>query len=245
MYLNRKTGRSHIDRGELCQDSARSLSSINRSFSIYVISDGAGSSKKSDIGSSLVCERILEATGKEYDIQKIRNKNFWIQVISEIQLELKKLIEGTELLLRDFASTIVAVVVFHNEGDFLCVHLGDGYIFGSKENQSQILSKQKNVEYANQTYLFTDKNFEENLLINLFEIQKYDYLFLTSDGLEPLMVKSGEPFLPFFTPLSKFLSSKNYSIEKKIQAIDDILDKASNNKSLGCYDDLSLIIIEL
>ena len=245
LYLNKAVGRSHLKNNEPCQDAVGACSDIRGLLSVYFISDGAGSAKKSHKGSSILCDNILNSVTASVNKEEIKNKKFWVEAINKARDEIESQISATEYSLRDFASTLVAVVVFHQDKTFLCVHIGDGYIFGLLDNNTEILSQQNNVEYANQTRLFTDANFEENLNINQFRTSNYKYLVISSDGLEPILIKHSQPFMPFFQPLTNFLVNQGNSREKKIEAIEQIFFKASKDENLGCYDDLSLVVIEL
>ena len=176
LYLNKAVGRSHLKNNEPCQDAVGACSDIRGLLSVYFISDGAGSAKKSHKGSSILCDNILNSVTASANKEEIKNKKFWVEAINKARDEIENQISATEYSLRDFASTLVAVVVFHQDKTFLSVHIGDGYIFGLLDNNTEILSQQNNVEYANQTFLFTDANFEENLNIN--QLPFFDHLYL-------------------------------------------------------------------
>ena len=53
MFAKLITGKNHIKNSEVCQDNWRAYYSINNKLTILVLSDGAGSSKKSNIGYQL------------------------------------------------------------------------------------------------------------------------------------------------------------------------------------------------
>ena len=87
---------------------------------------------------------ILNSVTASANKEEIKNKKFWAEAINKARDEIERQITASEYSLRDFASTLVAVVVFHQDKTFLCVHIGDGYIFGLLDNNTEILSQQNN-----------------------------------------------------------------------------------------------------
>ncbi len=53
MFAKLITGKSHIKNNEVCQDNWRAHYSINNKLTILVLSDGAGSSNKSNLDSKV------------------------------------------------------------------------------------------------------------------------------------------------------------------------------------------------
>ena len=86
----------------------------------------------------------------------------------------------------------------------LTTHIGDGYILALDEIDAHIISEPSNGEYANETYFFTQNDFEQNLRIYNHELTKYKYIMLSSDGLEPILIKNKKPFEGFFKPVINF-----------------------------------------
>ena len=79
----------------------------------------------------------------------------------------------------------------------LTTHIGDGYVLAFDEINAHIISEPSNGEYVNETYFFTQNDFEQNLRIYNHELNKYKYIMLTSDGLEPIIIKNKKPFEVF------------------------------------------------
>ena len=202
MFAKLITGKNHIRNSEVCQDNWRAYYSINNKLTILVLSDGAGSSKKSNIGSKLICEEIINECSN-YTIKEIKDREWWIKLIKNVH---------HEILNKD-----------------------------KNNNLQDIISEPSNGEYVNETYFFTQNDFEQNLRIYNHELNKYKYIMLTSDGLEPIIIKNKKPFEGFFNPVIKFLI--NEENEKKIyEALSASIKKAYET---ACYDDVSIVLHEI
>ena len=101
--------------------------------------------------------------------------------------------------------TMQKIIISHEENLLLTTHIGDGYVLAFDEINAHIISEPSNGEYVNETYFFTQNDFEQNLRIYNHELTKYKYIMLTSDGLEPIIIKNKKPFEGFFNPVIKFL----------------------------------------
>ena len=238
MFAKLITGKNHIKNSEVCQDNWRAYYSINNKLTILVLSDGAGSSKKSNIGSKLICEEIINECSN-YTIKEIENREWWIKLIKNVHHEILNKDKNNNL--QDYRATLLVAIISHEENLLLTTHIGDGYVLAFDEINAHIISEPSNGEYVNETYFFTQNDFEQNLRIYNHELTKYKYIMLTSDGLEPIIMKNKKPFEGFFKPVIKFLI--NEENDKKIyEALSASIKKAYET---ACYDDVSIVLHEI
>lgn len=141
-------GTSHAKSESPCQDAShcRLLKTSDGSpVLVAVVSDGAGSALRSEVGSALTCslfveemKSLFELGGAVRDITPDFARGWLIRLHNEIALRA----EAEELKPRDFASTVLAAVVGLDLAAF--IQIGDGAIVIAAQEEPE------EYNYANQ-----------------------------------------------------------------------------------------------
>ena len=178
---------------------------------VAVVSDGAGSAKFSDQGSSLACSLFVKEvsrylgsgkTVKDLDRSFIEN---WIDHFQkEISLEAKNL----EVSSREFACTILAAIVGNDYAAFFQV--GDGAIvILNPESETKEETYEQNFwpdkgEFENTTYFITDPMVKKNIMFDPLD-RRVEEISLFTDGIQHLTLhyQSQTVHNPFFKPMFK------------------------------------------
>ena len=117
-----------------------------------------------------------------------------------------------DFFLKDFASTIITVVITSN--NVFVAHLGDGAaIFLDDQNKLVKSSLPENGEYINQTYFFTNSDWEEHLRFQTLE-NDFETCLVMSDGVTPFALKGTEVFPEFVVPIINFIRNSKPEISK-------------------------------
>lgn len=182
-------GSSHLARDEEKQDSVTLASEDDRSLA-FCLSDGAGSSKKSQMSSKITANFVArELSGLPLKIQT-KGVGPWINdYIIQIVINLREIFysEFQTYDLRDFHCTLVAGVVF--DGNCLIAQIGDGAVLVGRTaktedvtilNDRLTFSEPENGEYINETYFVTEPNWLKHLRIQV--IPDMDWLIAGTDG---------------------------------------------------------------
>ena len=187
-------GSSHVDRGQGKQDNSHLIKDNNGNIS-FCISDGAGSSKNSELSSKIVTNFINQEFLKIPDLISSKGAGPWIndfiiQVVVNLRSELFETFKNYDL--RDYHCTLVAGLVFGNTA--IVVHVGDGFILAGKNeetvdknvlNKKLYFSKPENGEYKNETYFVTEPIWLKHLRIQV--LPDIDWLIAGSDGGEDIL----------------------------------------------------------
>ena len=187
-------GSSHVDRGQGKQDNSNLIEDDNGNIS-FCISDGAGSSKNSEVSSKIVTNFVNQEFLKIPDLINSKGKGPWIndfiiQVVIDLRAKLFDTFKNYDL--RDYHCTLVAGLVF--EKTAIVVHVGDGFILAGKNeevanenifNKSLYFSKPENGEYKNETYFITEPIWLKHLRIQV--LPDIDWLIAGSDGGEDIL----------------------------------------------------------
>ena len=172
-------GFSHIGNNIPCQDG--NAFRLSNDEYILAVTDGAGSSKKSNIGSKLICEEIVNECSN-YTIKEIKDREWWIKLIKNVHNEILNKDKNNNL--QDYRATLLVAIISHEENLLLTTHIGDGYVLAFDEKNAHIISEPSNGEYVDETYFFTQNNFVQNLRIYNHELTKYKYIYtLLTTGL--------------------------------------------------------------
>lgn len=158
-------GKGHIQTGLPCQDNNK-YTYLTRGWGIAVVSDGAGSASKSQIGSKIVVERVTthfvdairELRWIEHNI--LPSNEDWAQiaysVLRQVYNDMSNFAKQKNIAIKDLSATII--VLIHSPLGILSTHIGDGRA-GYRNSDGEwhsIITPHKGDE-ANQTIFITSQ----------------------------------------------------------------------------------------
>lgn len=229
-------GFSHVAEGLACQDFC-SDAITDDGWMVAAISDGAGSAHRSVEGAMAICKGMTSLLWE--NMPKITNgtqlKN------SAAQELIRDGIEGVRAALAEIAAedplscfhaTLIGVLAGGAGGLFF--HIGDGAAcaINGLDFSRSIISPPENAEYANETFFFTQDDWEQHLRFTTFD-EEFKLISLMSDGVTPfaLSAASTELHVPFFEPVSMYLNK--HSIEEGQKALSSTLENEAIRKITG------------
>lgn len=186
---DRRLGSSHAEQSLPCQDNICHLSKGN--WHSICISDGAGSSKFSEISSKFVAERFSQSLLLLADLIEVRGPGSWINdhIIYDV-LELRKGLKAhtASSELDDYHCTLVSILLGKDVA--IAVHIGDGAIVAGQcedtsdsvvsVNGTLVASLPENGQYKNETFFITEPHWLKHLRIKV--LGKVDWFVMGSDG---------------------------------------------------------------
>lgn len=239
------TGFSHVAEGQPCQDYLVA-SCVGQGWLVGIVSDGAGSASRGADGSRAICEGLLrhlvdylvefEQAHRERPVDELEMRQALIEGIECTRACLEN--DPTAGSLSDFHATVIGVVAGPH-GGFL-FHIGDGAGCATNANSFSptIMSQAENGDYANETFFFTQVDWQDHLRLTRFD-KECDLIVLMSDGVSPFALGPGgrEPYAPFLKPLSEYF--KTNSREQGVRALAATLEKDDIRPITG--DDKTLL----
>lgn len=187
------------------------------------IADGQSLKEHSIEGGKFALSRVNEYFKK----QNIGNLK--LRYIDEIQYEIISVIrDGLNILAEEkgknvfeFSSTLCALVIDKNTGEWVIVNLGDGVIVGiTREKQVQILSYPENGVTKQYTYLTTSRNVLSHIRIGCGNAKDFSSVLLLTDGVRGIYRDGVIPL-----EISALLKQNNYleigKIMEKLSGKDD------------------------
>jgi hypothetical protein len=182
-------GFSHQETGAACQDS-HATATLDNTWLVAAISDGAGSATRSAEGAHTVCHGIVryiaahlpQISQDEHQLNPTAAHLVVAAGVELIRLALANTANGDPLDF--FHATLVGVIAGANGGVFF--HIGDGAACAMEAESfsSCIISHPENGEYANETFFFTQPNWRDHLRITPFSAE-FNLIALMSDGVTP------------------------------------------------------------
>ncbi|MCL1875557.1 MAG: protein phosphatase 2C domain-containing protein [Synergistaceae bacterium] len=197
------TGTSHKRLSIPCQDYA--IAKIFQDVDGYdvllvVVSDGAGSALKAEIGSSIACCTVAEAVevylakrGQVEDIN-IDVARSWLR---SVQTAIKTQAKEDGGVVRDYACTLLIAVIGQNTA--ATMQVGDGAIVVSYGENWSLAHWPQRGEFANTTFFTIDDCAESQLEFKSHK-RRIIELAAFSDGIESLVIQYATQavFEPFF-----------------------------------------------
>lgn len=175
-------GRSHITNGIPCQDRV-SIKSKEDGIAV-ALADGAGSARLSHCGAEYITDYITDEIYS--DFETIYNdddgRNVKVQLMEKVTNVLQNLAIKLECAVKDLSSTLLVVVIKDNR--FLLLHLGDGVIGYSKNQDIKVATHPINGEFSNETYFTTSRDAINALRIAKGGLNEIEGFVLMSDGTE-------------------------------------------------------------
>lgn len=254
-------GLSHTKSGAPCQDASIVKTSRDGQWLIVVVSDGAGTAAKAEIGSKLVSEFFADELLELVEELQKRAPGHWINdfviaKVLETREALRELAKSDDI--RDYNCTLVACLQGPSGG--FSIHIGDGSILGGSSNKKlfssekpEFLSPPENGEYSNETYFITEGDWVKHLRV--MPMPKLDWLICCSDGGGDLaLVTDKEPKNGFLKPVVSAVFGEN-DLQKRNAILHAFLedpqaDKAtSDDKTIvfavkdGCQNSISNVFV--
>lgn len=197
------TGTSHVRLGTPCQDYAiaRVLVDLDgRDVLLVVVSDGAGSAAKAEIGSSIACTTIAEALevylaeGGRVEAIDTDVAQRWL---SMVQGAITAQAEDEAGVVRDYACTLLVAVVGENAA--ATMQVGDGAMVISEGDGWSWAHWPQRGEFANTTFFATEERAQRQMAFARSKGRIVE-LAAFSDGIEPLVIQyaTQSVFEPFF-----------------------------------------------
>jgi hypothetical protein len=235
-------GTSHQTSLGVCQD-AHALRFVERlDVFVGVVSDGAGSASRSDIGSRHTCDLALRRIAQA-PTAVLFSKSLAADVLEQVRADLQLLADDAGATARDFACTMLVAIIGREKAAFW--QIGDGAICfrERKEDRFEYAFWPEKGDYANVTFFVTDQNAQGQLEFDLV-LTEITELAMFSDGLERLALDfvSGEAHIAFFNglfPPVRSLPEAGYSKELSSQIAGFLVSDRVNKRT---DDDKTLLL---
>ncbi len=184
IYEFMKKGSRHIGTGEDCQDYVKHVP-LGEGVVAFALSDGAGRADYARDGAVCNVEAALDFL-QEYGLERLMDMD---------QAECKSLLLETCLQriqtaaderqcsdIRQFSATLLCGILGPKQ--YVCMHIGDGAIYGATAEQVFYNSEPENGLYSNITYFTVSEDAYEHLRVDKgWEVSNEKVLFMaTSDG---------------------------------------------------------------
>ena len=153
--LYKETGIRHIEHTKNCEDNVFRYITENGITSI-ALSDGAGSYKYAEKGSEITARMAATFMSEKFErLYSLDNETIADYVIHEVLIPLKEEAEKQCEDIIEFSATLLCTV-FHPDGRYLILHVGDGAVVGlNKNNECEVISIYEHDGPANQTTFVT------------------------------------------------------------------------------------------
>jgi hypothetical protein len=214
-------GTSHQKSPEgVCQDAHAFQFVEGLDVLVGVVSDGAGSSSQSQIGSRDTCDFVLKSIAKAAP-EALFTPALAADVLERLRGELDELATAAAIPVREFACTLLVAIVGREKAAFW--QIGDGAICFRERGADDFAYAfwPEKGDYANVTFFVTDANAADHLDVDVAEFEIVELAMFT-DGLERLVLNfaTGDVHSPFFRklfPVFHALPGPGYSAKLSAQ----------------------------
>lgn len=241
-YQFLKKGNRHIRTGEVCQDHAKHMVLPNGDVA-FALSDGAGSATYAKDGAICNVEGALEflqEQGQEklFDMEDAEIREHLLESCRQrIQAVAEEL--GCSDL-RQFSATLLCGII--SETGYVCMHIGDGAIYGSTKEQVFFNSEPENGARSNITFFTVSHDAEAHLRIDKNKDVPDEKLMYvaTTDGFYATLENRG-----YGNPEESVLEMAGVVLKELIHDNNDLLELALEMSELEeeKTDDWSMIVI--
>ena len=174
-----KTGEFHKTSGLDNQDVI--LIKNNSQFCFYTLADGVSSRKFSKEGAQIACDTAAELFMRSDRLLLNYEKQKAVYVLlDEILYNLKSLCSTNSADIKDYASTLMFVLVDKKSNIVYVLNLGDGMCFATLDETVYEISSAD--EQAEGCFVTTTENVNDYVFFEKYDAYKYDSFFMMSDG---------------------------------------------------------------
>jgi hypothetical protein len=217
----------------LGEDGARTL--------VACVADGAGSAKHSELGSSIVCNSMIENATKFFETKGGFDALQQQDILEWCEDARTRILDAATLhdcRTREFASTLCVAIMGPTTSYF--VQIGDGAIILGNDSLYGVVFWPQSGEYANSTNFLTSDEYAKQLEF-LATPSKCSKVALMTDGIERIALRFDiqTPHTPFFDPLFRALRS-TADVDSLNEGLRGFL--GSNSVQLRSDDDKTLVL---
>ncbi len=237
-------GSSHQAHGRDCED-AHAYRWLAGNILVAAVADGAGSATQARIGASMAGQAALDvlqdwlANGLP---QQYPNWSGLFDIIlGRVRQELTKQATSENLVLSDFATTLLVAVVTPEW--VVGMQLGDGAIVTlDLHGNFQTLTKPYHGEFLNETAFVTSDDYLIRTQVAVQPGDEVNGVALLTDGLQMLALNmhDNRAHAPFFEPLLRFAANSAASEDELNQRLAAFLDTERINNATD--DDKTLVL---
>lgn len=238
-------GTKHLKNNIPCQDNADYEILDNNRVIIGAVSDGMGSAKHSEIGSSLAVSTALSQIKSQKYWQKKPKNNAQVEamfgnVLDQVLKTLTQRAKCEGYSIEDLACTLL---VFVATPEWLAaMQIGDGLIVVRPQNGNyELLFMPDKGEYANVTTPITAASAKQEMQVCV-KPGCYEFLCTATDGIEHISLIKTEgwkPFEKFFRPLEQQMRLSQISQKQQEEELDIFLNSEEINQKTD--DDKTLL----
>jgi hypothetical protein len=212
----------------------------SRTF-VACVADGAGSAKHSELGSSIVCNSMIENATKYFELNGGFENLQFDNVLEWCEDARTRILDAATLhdcRTREFAATLCLAIIGPAKSHFL--QIGDGAIILGNDTLYGVVFWPQSGEYANSTNFLTSDEYAKQLEF-LATPSKCSKVALMTDGIERIALRFDiqTPHIPFFDPLFRALSS-TADVDSMNEGLRGFL--SSNSVQLRSDDDKTLVL---
>ncbi len=219
----------------------RLLGEEGSSTLVACVADGAGSAKHSELGSSIVCNTVIENAARHFETHgtleniELAHAIEWCADARQRILDAASLHDGKA---RDFATTLCVAILGPTQSHFF--QIGDGAIVLGNDALYGVVFWPQSGEYANSTNFLTADGYEKQLEF-LTTPSTCSKVALMTDGIERIALRFDiqTPHVPFFDPLFRALRSAS-DVSSMNEGLRGFL--GSDSVQLRSDDDKTLIL---
>lgn len=189
---------------------------------VAVVSDGAGSAKKAEVGSKLACTLFISEMRALFEEQGGSIDDITLEFIKEwvkhFQHEVSCGAENEGIQPRDFACTFLVAIIAESSAVF--AQIGDGAIVVQSSESPMdycwVFWPQQG-EYVNITNFITDKNVYDKIQYNFVKHSVREVAIFT-DGIQNLALhyQTQTAHSPFFRSMFNWLSKEPIGYSKEL-----------------------------
>ena len=170
------TGRRHASQGQYCQDVADYRIMENGDIAA-ALSDGAGGGNCSEYGALMNVNAFLSCCEENAPLDQINDI-----LLDRITDDHETLTGGTPDGAIQAYATLMGVFIKGQR--LICLHIGDGIIYGRKQDGSlESISDAENLYVSNRTYFTIESDSDDHLHKIECDISEYDKILLLTDGV--------------------------------------------------------------
>jgi hypothetical protein len=237
-------GSSHIITDTPCHDS-HAYRMLKHGLGVVAsVSDGMGSAKRAELGSTLAANFIVDYIEKHIDVNMDDTeiitliKEGYVEVLDALHMEAT----SHELHVKDLNATLL---VFLSIGDRQFYgQVGDCSLIGKTDAGYLVLAKQQRGEYANATFsICNEASIEQGLFEKIDGF--YESVALMSDGIESISVSAKDQTVSklFYDPFFNVFDHENFN-QKDVESslIRFLSSERISNKT---DDDKTLLFVKV